>query len=120
MSATRKVRPDTSGPREADYYPTPAWAVEAVADLILASRPKDMPVIYEPGAGEGAILRVLKARGADARHIGCHVAATSGSAARFAQSSKKRSTSASGPCTQVPPDATMSDQPSANGPTLTS
>ena len=74
MSATRKVRPDASGPREADYYPTPAWAVEAVADVILASRPKDMPVIYEPGAGEGAILRALRARGAAPDHLrGCEL-----------------------------------------------
>lgn len=62
MSATRKTKPDTSGPREADFYPTPAWAVEAVAELMLDSRPKDMPVIYEPGAGDGAILRALSAR----------------------------------------------------------
>lgn len=61
MSATRKTKPDTSGPREADFYPTPAWAVEAVAELMLDSRPKDMPVIYEPGAGDGAILRALSA-----------------------------------------------------------
>lgn len=74
MSATRKTKPDTSGPREADYYPTPAWAVEAVADLILDSRPKDMPVIYEPGAGEGAILRVLRAHGAAPDHLrGCEL-----------------------------------------------
>ena len=45
MSATRKTKPDASGPREADFYPTPAWAVEAVADLVLDSRPKDMPVV---------------------------------------------------------------------------
>lgn len=74
MSATRKTKPDTSGPREADYYPTPAWAVEAVADLILDSRPKDMPVIYEPGAGEGAILHVLHMYGPDVSYFrGCEL-----------------------------------------------
>lgn len=61
MSATRKTKPDADGPREADLYPTPAWAVEAVAELVLDSRPKDKPVVYDAGAGEGAILRVLKA-----------------------------------------------------------
>lgn len=60
MSATRKTRPDADGPREADYYPTPAWAIEAVAPYILDSRPKGMPVIFDPGAGEGAILRALR------------------------------------------------------------
>lgn len=74
MSATRKTKPDTSGPREADFYPTPAWAVEAVADLMLASRPKDMPVIYEPGAGDGAILRTLLASGVSPDSLrGCEI-----------------------------------------------
>ena len=62
MSATRKTKPDASGPREADFYPTPRWAVEAVAELMLDSRPKNMPVVYEPGAGDGAILRTLYGR----------------------------------------------------------
>ena len=74
MSATRKTKPDTSGPREADFYPTPAWAVEAVADLMIASRPESMPVIYEPGAGEGVILRTLRASGVSPDHLrGCEI-----------------------------------------------
>lgn len=74
MSATRKTKPDTSGPREADFYPTPRWAVEAVAELMLDSRPKDMPVVYEPGAGDGAILRTLHAYGPDVSYFrGCEI-----------------------------------------------
>jgi len=72
MSATRKTKPDASGPREADFYPTPAWAVEAVADLVLDSRPKDMPVVYDAGAGEGAILRALHRHAEDNRHAALH------------------------------------------------
>jgi len=74
VSATRKTKPDASGPREADFYPTPAWAVEAVAELMLDSRPKDMPVVYEPGAGDGAILRTLHLFGPDVSYFrGCEL-----------------------------------------------
>lgn len=74
MSATRKTKPDASGVREADYYPTPAWAVGAIAERILASRPADRPIIYEPGAGDGAILNALQASGASTVHLrGCEI-----------------------------------------------
>jgi len=74
MSATRKTKPDTDGPREADFYPTPAWAIEAVAERMLDSRPKDMPVVYDPGAGEGAILRALHRYGPDHSYFrGCDI-----------------------------------------------
>ena len=58
MSATRKTKPDADGPRAADFYPTPAWAVDAVASLILDGCPVGT-AIYDCGAGEGAILRAL-------------------------------------------------------------
>lgn len=74
MSATRKTKPDDAGVREADFYPTPHWAIDAVAELMLDSQPKDMPVIYEAGAGDGAILSTLRAHGPDVGHLrGCEV-----------------------------------------------
>ena len=58
MSATR-----THGEKLAnDFYPTPAWATRCVAPFIQDSlQGTSRPVVYEPGAGDGAILDVLLA-----------------------------------------------------------
>lgn len=46
--------------RGADYWPTPAWCVEALLD---SDWPPLRGLVIEPAAGDGAILRVLKDRG---------------------------------------------------------
>lgn len=44
-----------------DYYPTPAWATEAILDAL---PPIATWRVLDPFAGDGAILRVVAARGA--------------------------------------------------------
>jgi len=48
--------------QEADYYPTPAWATEALLGWSRRAYGPDFEVL-DPCAGDGAILRVAKARG---------------------------------------------------------
>lgn len=57
MSVTRKTRPDTEGPQEADFYPTPAWAVDVIVPYVLEElRRVGGFDIVDPGCGEGGIL----------------------------------------------------------------
>lgn len=46
--------------READYYPTPAWVVDALAEHVVLRN----KIIWEPAAGEGQMVRALEAHGA--------------------------------------------------------
>lgn len=54
MSATNR----SNVRRRDDYYVTPSWATEALLDHVPLCAP-----ILEPACGDGAILRVLAARG---------------------------------------------------------
>ena len=75
MSATRKTKPDTDGPNEADYYPTPAWAVDAIVPHVLADlRLCGRPFLFDPGAGDGAILSGFLRADVDPFHLcGCEL-----------------------------------------------
>ena len=58
MSAHRKHGEQAA----ADFYPTPAWATAAIAPRVLVALPaktRDQSIIYDPGAGDGAILKVF-------------------------------------------------------------
>lgn len=46
--------------RPQDYYPTPAWVVDALDEVV----PLKGRLIWEPAAGEGAMVRALEALGA--------------------------------------------------------
>lgn len=57
MSVTRKTKPDQDGPQEADFYPTPAWAVDVIVPYVLEElRRVGGFDIVDPGCGEGGIL----------------------------------------------------------------
>jgi hypothetical protein len=57
MSATRKTKPDQDGPQEADFYPTPAWAVDVIVPYVLEElRRVGGFDIVDPGCGDGGIL----------------------------------------------------------------
>ncbi len=57
MSATRKTKPDQDGPQEADFYPTPAWAVDVIVPYVLEELRRCGGFdIVDPGCGEGGIL----------------------------------------------------------------
>ena len=59
MSATRK-----EGERhDNDNYPTPRWAIDVVSPHMLDALPIDKPTIFDPGAGEGALLQGLHRAG---------------------------------------------------------
>lgn len=58
MSATRKTKPDASGPHQDDFYATPAWAVDVIVPHVLADlRLCGRGIIADPGCGDGAIIR---------------------------------------------------------------
>ena len=68
MSRTKRLHDGapTDGPRKADYYATPAWATRALLSRLWpvdASRHVGHgPLqVYDPGAGDGAILREVHA-----------------------------------------------------------
>lgn len=75
MSRTKRLHygAPTDGPRKADYYATPAWATRA---LLSRWWPTDGarsvwhgPLqVYDPGAGDGAILREVHAYNVMDRH----------------------------------------------------
>lgn len=51
---------------DADWYPTPDWCIEGL--LHVAPPPGDL-VVLEPAAGDGALVRVLRAAGRDVRAL---------------------------------------------------
>ena len=63
MSRTKRLHDGapTDGPRKADYYATPAWAVRALIAHMQPAGPRHdirQPLrIFDPGCGDGAILR---------------------------------------------------------------
>lgn len=66
MSRTKRLHDGapTDGPRKADYYATPAWATRALIAHVYSSDHAyfGTPLrIYDPGAGDGAILREFHA-----------------------------------------------------------
>ncbi len=69
MSATG--RKATRAP--ADFYATPAWAVEAIMGRVLGRLPDHAPIVYDCGAGEGAILSAFSSVYNKANLQGCEL-----------------------------------------------
>lgn len=76
MSATRKTKPDTDGPNVADFYETPAWAILAILPRVVSDVETLTPKrwrIFDPCAGEGAILRAIRDKHPRASRCRCDI-----------------------------------------------